>query len=217
MQVEFLATPAQRRRLKVRERILSAAEDVFAQEGSDGLSIRRLAKDIDYSPAAIYKYFGSKDELLFELNETFFAKILHQVHGVADCTAPYGERIRACVAGYIRIAVEKPHHYSAAFSGQLCDTGSCKRDGGFEGSNKGLAFLVLKSIVQEGIDTGALRSDIDASVAAKSIWCSTHGLAMMFIYIPDFPVLEPDIDAMPGDAFIDWHADTIVRGLEGKA
>ena len=35
-------TPADRRRLRVRESIISAAERVFAREGETGLSIRRF-------------------------------------------------------------------------------------------------------------------------------------------------------------------------------
>ena len=65
-------TPATRRRNKVREAILAAAERMFAKEGESGLSIRRLAEEIDYSPSAIYKYFGSKEELLEELKDSFF-------------------------------------------------------------------------------------------------------------------------------------------------
>ena len=52
-------SPAERRRLRVRGAILDAAEKVFAEEGETGLSIRRIADEIDYSPAAIYKYFSS--------------------------------------------------------------------------------------------------------------------------------------------------------------
>ena len=71
-----LHTPAERRRIRVRGAILEAAERVFAVEGEAGLSIRRIADEIDYSPAAIYKYFGSKDELIDELKEAFFGRIL---------------------------------------------------------------------------------------------------------------------------------------------
>ena len=71
-------TPADRRRSRVRESIISAAERVFAKEGEEGLSIRRLADEIDYSPSAIYKYFGSKEELIDELKEAFFERLLER-------------------------------------------------------------------------------------------------------------------------------------------
>ena len=89
-----VSSPAQRRRNKVRARILSAAERVFAREGASGLSIRRLAETIDYSPAAIYKYFSSKDELVDELKETFFELILENVNRIVDTSTPFAERAR---------------------------------------------------------------------------------------------------------------------------
>ena len=72
--VKTTQTPASRRREKVRQTILEAAERVFAEEGYEGLSIRRLAEEIDYSPSAIYKYFASKTELVGCLKEAFRIK-----------------------------------------------------------------------------------------------------------------------------------------------
>lgn len=209
-----LDTPAERRRLKVRELILKAAERVFARDGVDGLSIRRLAQDIDYSPAAIYKYFRSKEELLLELKEAFFAKILEHVNLMADTPKPYSERMRECVATYVRVAIEKPHHYAAAFSGQAVEPESCDEQAEFEDTNKGLAFTVLKSMFEEGIDNGHLRSDLDPGLVAKSAWVSMHGLAMMMIHLPHFPAFDDGTSEVSPDAFIDYHADLIVRGLE---
>ena len=69
-------------------------------------------------------------------------------------------------------------------------------------------------MVQEGIDEGHFRAELDASLAAKSIWASSHGLAMMMTHIPSFPALRPNDDAVSPDTFIEMHSDLIVRGLE---
>ena len=211
-----VSSPAERRRNKIRARILSAAETVFAREGAEGLSIRRLAENIDYSPAAIYKYFKSKDELVDELKETFFELILENVHRIADTSTPFDERARDCVATYVRIAVEKPYHYAAAFAGEAAGDGPAPVDGepGFELSKKGQAFNVLRGMIAEGVENGAFRSDIDPSLAAKSVWASMHGLTMMIVHIPSFPALKPDQATMSRDEFILFHADQVIRGLE---
>lgn len=207
-------SPAERRRHKVRSLILSAAESVFASDGAEGLSIRRLAEKIDYSPSAIYKYFGSKDELVFELKEAFFEKILEKIDYIVDQNTPYHLRARGCVATYVGIAVDKPHHYAAAFAGQISDPGPTEDDPGFVETKKGLAFSVLKKMVQEGIDDGHLRPELNASLAAKSIWASCHGLAMMRIHVPTFPAFSPDKVVMAREDFTAFHADLVVRGLE---
>ena len=209
-----VSSPAERRRNKIRARILSAAEQVFAREGIDGLSIRRLAENIDYSPAAIYKYFKSKDELVDELKETFFELILESVHRIADTATPFAERARDCVATYVRIATEKPFHYSAAFAGQSLPSGPVDGEDGFDLSKKGRAFNVLRGMISEGVENGAFRQDLDPTLAAKSIWASMHGLTMMIAHIPTFPAFKPEQATMTKDEFILFHADQVVRGME---
>ena len=209
-----VSSPAERRRNKIRARILSAAERVFAREGAEGLSIRRLAETIDYSPAAIYKYFKSKDELVDELKETFFELILQTVHRIVDKSTPFSERSRDCVATYVQIAIEKPYHYAAAFAGESHTVAPVDGEPGFETSKKGQAFMVLSGMIAEGVENGTFRSDIDPSLAAKSIWASMHGLAMMIVHIPTFPAFKPDQETMARNEFILFHADQVIRGLE---
>jgi len=209
-----VSSPAQRRRNKVRARILSAAERVFAREGASGLSIRRLAETIDYSPAAIYKYFSSKDELVDELKETFFELILENVNRIVDTSTPFAERARDCVATYVRIATDKPHHYAAAFAGESTSQAPVDGEPGFDQSKKGQAFMVLSGMIAEGVEKGVFRPEIDPSTAAKSIWASMHGLAMMIGHIPTFPAFKPSQDTMSREAFIEYHADQVIRGLE---
>ena len=208
------SSPAERRRNKIRARILSAAETVFAREGAEGLSIRRLAENIDYSPAAIYKYFNSKDELVDELKETFFELILENVHRIADTSTPFYDRARDCVATYIRVAAEKPHHYAAAFAGESTSSGPVDNEPGFDQSKKGQAFNVLRNMISEGVENGAFRAEIDPSLAAKSVWASMHGLAMMIAHIPSYPALKLGQPSMAREDFFEFHADQVIRGLE---
>ena len=40
------------------------ARDLFIAEGYQSVSIRKIAERIEYSPAAIYSYYASKDDHL---------------------------------------------------------------------------------------------------------------------------------------------------------
>lgn len=214
--VEELHTPAERRRHRVRGAILEAAERVFALEGEAGLSIRRIADEIDYSPAAIYKYFGSKDELIDELKEAFFGRILESVNKIADRSEPLPVRARKCVAGYVRTALEKPHHYVAAFSGVAPPVPSMPEGCDLSDSNRVRAFAILTEMVEEGLETGDFRAGLGRDVAAKSIWASMHGLAVMIAHFNDFPSMATMPSSMSQDEFIDFHADLIIRSLEAS-
>src|SRR5499426_3398208 len=62
----------ERDREAVRRAILDAARELFTAEGYQNVSIRKIAERIEYSPAAIYSYFPSKDDIFFALAEEGF-------------------------------------------------------------------------------------------------------------------------------------------------
>ncbi|MFL5895299.1 MAG: TetR/AcrR family transcriptional regulator [Thermoleophilaceae bacterium] len=47
-----------------RERILEAAAELAGREGIEGISMRRLAQELDVWPMSVYRYFRDKDELV---------------------------------------------------------------------------------------------------------------------------------------------------------
>ncbi|MGE5244599.1 MAG: TetR/AcrR family transcriptional regulator [Betaproteobacteria bacterium] len=77
----------ERDREAVHRAILDAARDLFVREGYQNVSIRKIAERIEYSPAAIYSYFASKDDIFFALAEEGFRLL-----GTPD---EDGERLRA--------------------------------------------------------------------------------------------------------------------------
>lgn len=59
-----------------RERILTAALGLVRKEGPDGLSMRRLAQDLDVWPMSLYRYFHDKDELVAALADAAAEEIV---------------------------------------------------------------------------------------------------------------------------------------------
>src|SRR5205823_14720082 len=62
----------ERDREAVQRAILDAARELFVSEGYQNVSLRKIAERIEYSPAAIYGYFRSKDDIFFALAEEGF-------------------------------------------------------------------------------------------------------------------------------------------------
>ena len=56
--------------------ILDAARDLFVAEGYHNVSIRKIAERVEYSPAAIYSYFPSKDDIFYALAEEGFRMLM---------------------------------------------------------------------------------------------------------------------------------------------
>lgn len=208
-------SPADRRRERVRKAILLAAERVFRTEGEEGLSIRRLAEEVDYSPAAIYKYFGSKQELVEELKNAFFSSLLEAM----DKHEPAADMQTYLTDGmvlYVQVAISRPHHYTAAFSGfspeveQLVEPDEvCQQPE----SPKYLAFRYLRERVEEGISSGYLRPDLDPVLVAKSLWASMHGLVMIVAHLPEYPAELPVPSEITLPDFVRFHCANVVAGF----
>jgi AcrR family transcriptional regulator len=60
-------TARERARAEITEEILKAARGYLATDGAPALSLRAIARDLGMASSALYRYFGSRDELLTRL------------------------------------------------------------------------------------------------------------------------------------------------------
>lgn len=205
------ASPAERRKQKMRDQIIEVAERVFAEEGPSGLSMRRLAERIDYSPAAIYKYFSSKHDLVCEIREMFFERLLTRLERVG----PPGDwtiaSMKRCMACYIETGLEQPNHYRMAFSIE----DKVEKEHGEKIPKAMEAAAYLENLIAQGVEAGALRP-VDPSVASKSVWSALHGVTVLMADIEDFPHGMPDHSHVTREVLIDFHLELIAYGLKAQ-
>jgi len=106
----------ERDREAVSRAILDAARDLFVRDGFEHVSIRKIAELIEYSPAAIYGYFPSKDDIFFALAEEGF-RLLHgdqQHRAVLEALSPV-ERVRAIFWRLYVFSCEHPQYFALMF------------------------------------------------------------------------------------------------------
>lgn len=106
----------ERDREAVRRAILDAARDLFVTEGFERVSIRKIAERIEYSPAAIYGYFPSKDDIFFALAEEGF-RLMYGEQQRMDALAalPPIERVRAMFWRFYEFSCEHPEYFALMF------------------------------------------------------------------------------------------------------
>lgn len=114
-------TSAERRlrhRAELRAAILDAALDIVAEQGLGALSIRAVADRVEYSAAAIYLHFESKEALLREVAREGFRR-MHETVGAA--VAACGEKaapatvLRALARAYLDFALEHTAYFRVMF------------------------------------------------------------------------------------------------------
>ena len=90
----------QRDRDRIRQAILTAARELFVSEGYRHVSMRKIADRIEYSPAAIYSYFPSKDDIFFALTEEGFRTPCASVCSTQPSTSTNRSSGCAAVSGF---------------------------------------------------------------------------------------------------------------------
>ena len=105
----------ERDRQRTQKAILDAARDLFLAEGYQHVSMRKIADRIDYSPAAIYSYFPSKDDIFFALAEEGFQILAHGVLGaIRDVGDPF-QRLRRGLWAFYQFAKTHPEYFALMF------------------------------------------------------------------------------------------------------
>jgi AcrR family transcriptional regulator len=74
--------PQDRRRAANHDRLLDAAEAILERDGFEGLTVARLAKAVDWTPGAMYRYVSGKDEILAALHQRCVGEIHEALTGV---------------------------------------------------------------------------------------------------------------------------------------
>ena len=73
-----------------RQRVLEAALDLIAQDGLDGLSMRKLADAVSLSVRTLYNQFGSRTEILRHLMDALVAEVEQALEDATPEEDPLG-------------------------------------------------------------------------------------------------------------------------------
>lgn len=142
--------------------ILQVAEQLFAEEGFDGTSIRDIAKKANINIAMISYYFGSKEKLLDAL-------VLYRISGLQlhleslyqEDISPI-EKIDKLIDFYIR-RINKNRCMYQILHFELSNK---KRELNLESFTKvkNNNLLLLENIIKEGQEQGLFQPNIDVSL-----------------------------------------------------
>ena len=98
-----------------RDLILEAARRLFETEGLEGASLRAIAAEAGYTPAALYFHFDSKEAIYAEVLSLSLAALKDAVdRAVAEAATP-GERLRAAALGFFDFYAENPRDLELGF------------------------------------------------------------------------------------------------------
>jgi len=182
----------EREKSETRDKILDAARELFVTEGYEGVSMRKVAEKIEYSPTAIYVHFADKNELFRELCHQDYARLAQVFQSSVMSTDPL-ERLKQIGAIYIDFGVRYPNHYKFMFMTTHPGHELDDEDREMMGNPEKDAYAFLKWAVQQAIDAGSFREELrDADAVSQALWAGVHGVISLEI-------------AKGCDAWVEWR------------
>jgi len=179
----------EREREEVRSRILDAARELFVAEGYRNVSIRKIAEKVEYSPAALYSYFPSKDDLFFALAEEGFRKLSEFTNDPAATTGDPLTAIRDGFMRYYQFSRAHPEYFELMF----VDRSVPKISHEWEGFGFVQQMIdEVCAVIKRGIDQGLFPSDTNPDVAFHILWAAIHGPATVAVCDRLAPDENPD-------------------------
>ena len=166
-----------RERQAVTASILDAARDLFITEGYQSVSIRKIAERIEYSPAAIYSYYASKDDIFLALAAEGFHRLDEKVRAAMTTDDPL-ENVRGCWWAFYQFSQEQPAFFQLMFVDHSVPRITQQWEG-FEFLQQMLANAV--NAVQKAIDAGAFPATLSPNAAMHMLWASLIGPAVVGI------------------------------------
>ena len=159
----------------MRHRILKSAMDLFAKGGYKHVSMRRIARSIEYSPATIYRYFRDKEDIMRQLCFQGFERLLARQMALTRIMNPF-ERLVTGSRYYVSFAMDNPELYELMFGTEEI----IKQPDQTEETVALKSFGKHVETVAECLDAGFFRGNNAVSLAV-AIWAALHGLSSLLI------------------------------------
>jgi len=176
--------PSEERRENI-SRVIDAALLLFMENGIANTSINQVAKKVDLSPMSLYRYFGTKEDLVQQTWQTALLKFYEQFNSVynpGDCRNGY-ERFIACMKAYYTLYKQYPSWFT--YTHEMFtyrSEGSAPRDNNLQSAfwrhyDKEIPIPTLKAL-QDGVADGSVRSDVNIHAMYQILLNTYTGIAL---------------------------------------
>ena len=160
----------------LKEALIRAALELIAQKGPAGFTFAEAARWAGVSPAAPYRHYRDRDELISDVAKQGFVRFEQALLRAWDAGKPKpSAAFDRMGKAYLYFARTEPAYYSAMFeAGIPLDSNPELREAGDR------AFNVLRQATETMIATMPGKNRPPVMMMALHIWALSHGIASLF-------------------------------------
>ena len=196
------------------ERLLAVATRLFAEKGFEATSVQEIVESAGVTKGAMYHYFASKDDLLFEIYHRLLMMQTRRLEQFAEGVGTAGERLRAAAVDVLDTSFLHLDELTVFFRSMHLLTQEKRKSVRAERRRYHERF---RALVEEGQTAGIFRGDVPADIVVQFFFGAVHQLSTW--YRADGPLARHAISEYYAALLLDGlrHALAVAGGDEQTA
>ncbi len=166
----------EREKEDLRRKIILAATELFREETYGAVSMRKIAKRVEYSVGTLYLYYKDKDELFLAVQSAAFERAFSFIQELPPTKDPV-DKLKKLGERYLRFGIDNPDLYRLMFMMEHPMDAMAEGDAW----HSGIALHnLLTSIVKECVEAGRMTTE-DPDRLSFALWSLVHGMVSLLI------------------------------------
>ncbi len=204
-----------RERDETKLRIIEAARELFSGGGGEALTLRQVARRVEYSATTIYLHFPNKEALVRDLCAADFAVFSRRLIQAERLGDPL-ERLRTVATGYVDFGLQYPNQYRAMFI--TPETSSRSSSPSAAGTitarpaakDERSPHDFLHSAVFKALAAGVFKAEYrDVDLITQTIWSGLHGA----VSLHQVRAKHPDVSWRPIRELVEMLLECLLNGM----
>lgn len=198
-----------------RDRILTCACELYLSDGLDGLSMRKLAKQVGVTAPALYRHYEGRDAVLADVLREAYQTFTRYLYRALGEPTPL-ERFVGAGQGFLDFVIEHPRWHAIMYAGPEA-LGMDPVPDDIEAMGCSVHQFWIDR-VRECMDAGILKQG-DPELTSVTMWAHAHGLVQLY-HQGHLRVTEADFralfEASGARLFAGVGTDEFVRELAAR-
>lgn len=165
------------RGLPVPERLLAVSVRLFAEQGFEGTSVQEIVAAAGVTKGAMYHYFASKDDLLYEIYHRLLSLQTERLNSLADGPGDAADRVRAVAEDVVETTLGSIDEAIVFFRSMHMLPADKRAQVRAERRRYHERF---RTLVEEGQREGVFRADVSADIVTHYFYGAVNHLGTWY-------------------------------------
>jgi AcrR family transcriptional regulator len=157
---------------RLRERILTSAQELFARDGFDQVTADEVASGAGVGKGSVYRQFGSKEGLYVAALIAGFRQLRTQIERALEEESNFPQRLAAIVRHVLAFVWERGDFFALLRDPSAVLPHAAER---YQRERKELARLIGR-VLKDGAAAGWVRDDLNVQLVAESLLGMIRGV-----------------------------------------